>query len=134
MESEVSYTISQAVTAHEQAKLASSRGPPLWTLLAMLVLGWNELISLLYNPVLLVFLVLLFVFGRAVFVRIDLGSELEKGFVPALVSISLKLTPILIEVTQHFVWQIKDAIEKNAEKGKEANTATTNSRKEKKEE
>jgi len=117
MESEISYTVSQAVTAHEAAKQASNRGPPLWTIIAMLFLGWNELMSLLYNPVLLVLLILLFVLGRAVYTRIDLGAELEKGFIPALISISMKLTPILIEVSQQFAWQIKEAIEKNAQAG-----------------
>jgi hypothetical protein len=119
MESEISYTISQAVTAHEASKQASNRGPPLWTIMAMLVLGWNELVSLLYNPVLLILVILLFVFARAIYTRIDLGAELEKGFVPALVSISLKLVPIVLEVGHQFAYQVKEAIEKNAEKGKE---------------
>ena len=92
VESEVAYVVSQAVTAHEAAKRESARGPPLWTILAMAVLGWNELVSLLRNPVLLVLLVVLFVFVRAVYTRIDLGAELEKGFIPAMISISLKLT------------------------------------------
>lgn len=118
MESEASYTVTQAVSAHEAAKLASNKGPPLWTIIAMVLLGWNELVSLLYNPVLLVFLVLLFVFGRAVYTRIDIGSELEKGFVPALISISMRIVPILVEVSQQFAWQIKQAIEKNAEAGR----------------
>ncbi|QDZ19256.1 root hair defective 3 GTP-binding protein Rhd3 [Chloropicon primus] len=126
MESEVSYTISQAVTAHEAAKQASNRGPPLWTIIAMVLLGWNEIMSVLYNPLLLIFLVLLFVFGRAVWLRIDIGSELEKGFIPALVSISLKITPILIEVCQQFAWQVKEAIEKNAEAGKPKEKVATN--------
>ena len=119
MESEISYTISQAVTAHEASKQASNRGPPLWTILAMLVLGWNELVSLLYNPVLLILVILLFIFARAIYTRIDIGAELEKGFVPALISISLKLLPIILEVSQQFAFQVKEAIEKNAEKGKE---------------
>ena len=118
VESEVAYVVSQAVTAHEAAKRESARGPPLWTILAMAVLGWNELVSLLRNPVLLVLLVVLFVFVRAVYTRIDLGAELEKGFIPAMISISLKLTPIVVEVCQQFAWQVKDAIEKNAEAGR----------------
>ena len=76
-------------------------------------MGWNEFIALLYNPVLLVLLILLFVFGRAVYTRIDIAAELEKGFIPALISISLKLTPILVEVAGQFAGQIKDALEQH---------------------
>lgn len=113
MESEISYTVSQALAAQEAARQASQRGPPLWALLAIGVLGWNEFIALLYNPVLLVLLILLFVFGRAVYTRIDIAAELEKGFIPALISISLKLTPILVEVAGQFAGQIKDALEQH---------------------
>ena len=120
MESEISYTISQAVTAHEAAKQASNRGPPLWTILAMLVLGWNELVSLLYNPILLILLIIVFIFGRAIVQRINLAEEMEKGFIPALISIGMKLTPIVIEVSQQFAWQIMAAIEKNSDKGQES--------------
>ena len=91
-----------------------------------------ELVSLLRNPVLLVLLVVLFVFVRAVYTRIDLGAELEKGFIPAMISISLKLTPIVVEVCQQFAWQVKDAVEKNAEAGRaKAGTAAAGAGEEK---
>jgi len=41
----------QALSAQQTASLAGSRPPPLWAMLAMVFLGWNEFLSLLYNPV-----------------------------------------------------------------------------------
>lgn len=40
----------QALSAQQANKLAHSRGPPFWAVLAILVLGWNEFMALLWNP------------------------------------------------------------------------------------
>jgi hypothetical protein len=40
----------QAMAAQQANKLASNRAPPLWAILAILVLGWNEFVGLIYNP------------------------------------------------------------------------------------
>ncbi len=41
----------QAQATQQANRLASNRAPPLWALLAILVLGWNEFVALLWNPV-----------------------------------------------------------------------------------
>jgi len=43
--------------------------------------------------------------------RLDLASELEKGLVPAVVSICMKILPIAAEVTAHFVDQAQRALQ-----------------------
>ena len=110
MDNEISYTVQQAILAQEAAKQASNRAPPLWAIASIIILGWNELMMLLWNPFLLVVLVLFLILGRAIYMRVDIASELEKGFVPALISISMKLVPIIIEVSLHFAQQVKTAL------------------------
>ena len=44
----------QAVNTQEANKAASNRLPPLWAMAAMVLLGWNEAMSILTSPVRLV--------------------------------------------------------------------------------
>lgn len=46
--------IVQAVNTQEANKAASNRLPPLWAMVAMILLGWNEAMSILTSPVRLV--------------------------------------------------------------------------------
>ena len=48
----------------DMRKATTSRMPPVWALLGLAVLGWNEFTSLLSNPLLLITLVIagLFIF------------------------------------------------------------------------
>ena len=42
----------------DMRKATTSKMPPVWALLGLVVLGWNEFTSLLYNPLLLMVLVI----------------------------------------------------------------------------
>lgn len=44
----------QAINTQEANKAASNRLPPLWAMVAMVLLGWNEAMSILTSPVRLV--------------------------------------------------------------------------------
>ena len=44
----------QAINTQEANKAASHRLPPLWAMVAMILLGWNEAMSILTSPVRLV--------------------------------------------------------------------------------
>mmetsp|Transcript_11660 Transcript_11660/g.29702 ORF Transcript_11660/g.29702 Transcript_11660/m.29702 type:complete len:738 (-) Transcript_11660:373-2586(-) len=78
MNSEVSYMLSQALAAQEAAKQANNRAPPLWTILAIAALGWNEFVALLHNPILLFFLIFLFVYVRVGPVPLHFEVELSE--------------------------------------------------------
>jgi hypothetical protein len=41
----------QALSTQHANKMAGSRAPPLWAVLLIVVLGWNEFMALLWNPV-----------------------------------------------------------------------------------
>ena len=72
--------------------------PPLWALAAIVVLGMNEFLVILYNPLWLLLLILLFLFGKTVYQELDIDGELQAGLLPGLLSISVKLWPTLTQV------------------------------------
>jgi hypothetical protein len=43
--------VQQALAAQQANKLAGNRAPPFWAILAILFLGWNEFMAVLFNPV-----------------------------------------------------------------------------------
>ena len=56
--------VQQALSAQQSNKLAHNRPPPLWALAAILLLGYNEAVALLFNPVYLLLGLLAFLFFR----------------------------------------------------------------------
>ena len=95
---ETEYTISQAMAAQEAAKRNKSWLPPPWAMMAMVVLGFNEFMALLRNPLYLVLIFVLYLVGKAVYVQLDIGREFEHGVVPGLISVSTKLLPTVMNL------------------------------------
>ena len=65
--SDSSFAVQQAMATQEANRAAQNRMPPLWAIAAMVVLGFNEFLAVLYNPFWLVLLLLLFLFGKTVY-------------------------------------------------------------------
>ncbi len=57
----------QAQATQDANRAATSRMPPAWAVLAMVVLGFNEFLALLYNPLYILLGLVLFLFGRTVY-------------------------------------------------------------------
>ena len=57
----------QAQATQEANRAASNRWPPLWAIGAMLVLGADEFLAVLYNPLWLVLGLLIFLFIKSVY-------------------------------------------------------------------
>mmetsp|Transcript_17254 Transcript_17254/g.51819 ORF Transcript_17254/g.51819 Transcript_17254/m.51819 type:complete len:843 (-) Transcript_17254:172-2700(-) len=85
--------VQQALATQQANKLAGNRGPPLWAILAILVLGWNEFMGLLCSPTFLVLGVLLFLFGRTLYFELDVDGEMAKGSLPGAISLAHKIGP-----------------------------------------
>eukprot|EP00798_Chlamydomonas_sp_ICE-L_P005756 gene5756-6050_t len=85
--------VQQALSAQHANKLANNRLPPLWAIVAMLVLGWNEAMAVLFNPMLLIAGVLLLLFVRTLYFELDVDSEMQKGALPGAISLSHKFVP-----------------------------------------
>lgn len=94
---ETEYTISQALSAQEAKRHGNSMLPPPWAVAAMVVLGFNEFMALLRNPIYLPIVLVAFLLARVVWVQLDLGRQFQYGFVPGIVSMSSKYLPTIME-------------------------------------
>ena len=64
------------------------------------MLGFNEFMAVLYNPLWLLLLLLLFLFARTVYVEMDVEGELARGLLPGALALSAKFVPALKKVTR----------------------------------
>ncbi|TVU30023.1 hypothetical protein EJB05_21625 [Eragrostis curvula] len=101
---ETEYTVTQAIAAQEANKRNNNWLPPPWALAAMAVLGFNEFMTLLRNPLYLAVIFVVFLVGKAFWVQLDVANEFQNGFVsvqstlPALLSLSTKFVPTIMNI------------------------------------
>lgn len=88
----------QALSTQQANRLASSRAPPLWALLAIVMLGWNEFMAVLWNPVYLILAVAALLFFKTLYSELDVDAEMSKGTLPGLISIAAKFVPVVKRV------------------------------------
>lgn len=81
-------------------KATSNRLPPLWAIVAMVILGYNEFISVLYNPLWLIALVLICLFGKTVYDELEVDAEMQQGLLPGCLALSHKFVPTVKAVAQ----------------------------------
>jgi hypothetical protein len=97
--SDSTFAVQQALATQEANRAAQNRLPPLWAIVAMVVLGFNEFMAVLYNPLWLIFLLLLFLFGKTVYQEMDVEREMQRGLLPGAIALSSKFVPALKKVT-----------------------------------
>lgn len=83
----------QQATATQEAYKANNRGPPLWAIAAMVVLGWNEFWALVYSPLYLTLGLLAFLFLRTLYYELDVEQEFHRGSLPAFLSLAPRILP-----------------------------------------
>lgn len=87
--------VQQAVATQEANRAAGNRMPPLWAIAAMIVLGWNEFFSIMRNPLWLLVLAVLFLFGKTVYQDLEVDTEMQRGLLPGILVLGGKLGPTL---------------------------------------
>lgn len=95
---ETDYTISQAMAAQEASRSKNSWLPPAWAIVAMVVLGFNEFMVLLKNPLYLLIGFVVYLLGKALWVQLDVGNEFRHGIMPGILSVSNKLLPTVMNL------------------------------------
>ncbi|KAG8051567.1 hypothetical protein GUJ93_ZPchr0001g31214 [Zizania palustris] len=95
---ETEYTVTQAIAAQEANKRNNNWLPPPWALAAMAILGFNEFMTLLKNPLYLGVIFVVFLVGKAIWVQLDIAKEFQNGFLPALLSLSTKFVPTIMNI------------------------------------
>ncbi|KAK7251958.1 hypothetical protein RIF29_35589 [Crotalaria pallida] len=97
---ETEYTVTQAISAQEAYKRGNNWLPPPWAILAMVILGFNEFMILLRNPLYLVALFVVFLFGKAIWVNMDIAGEFRIGTLAGLLSISSRFLPTVMNLVK----------------------------------
>ncbi|XVF86825.1 hypothetical protein PTKIN_Ptkin18bG0073600 [Pterospermum kingtungense] len=95
---ETEYSVTQAISAQEANKRNNNWLPPPWAILALLILGFNEFMTLLRNPLYLFVIFVGFLLLKALWVQLNISGEFRYGFVPGLISLSTKVLPTVINL------------------------------------
>nr|XP_043638336.1 protein ROOT HAIR DEFECTIVE 3-like [Erigeron canadensis] len=95
---ETEYTVTQAISAQEANKRSSNWLPPPWAILALFVLGFNEFMTLLRNPLYLILIFVGYLIMRALWVQLGIASQFQNGFLPGILSLSTKLIPAMLNI------------------------------------
>ncbi|ONK76557.1 uncharacterized protein A4U43_C03F29510 [Asparagus officinalis] len=96
--SETDYTVTQAIAAQEANKRNNNWLPPPWTIAVILVLGFNEFMTLLRNPLYLGFIFVAYLLGKALWVQLDIAGEFRNGALPGILSLSTKFLPTVMNL------------------------------------
>ncbi|KAK6264238.1 hypothetical protein SCA6_019672 [Theobroma cacao] len=72
--------------------------PPPWAIVALIVLGFNEFMTLLRNPLYLGVIFVGFLIMKALWVQLDISGEFRNGALPGLLSLSTKFLPTVMNL------------------------------------
>ncbi|KAK4395123.1 protein ROOT HAIR defective [Sesamum angolense] len=95
---ETEYTVTQAISAQEASKRSNNWLPPPWAIVALIILGFNEFMTLLRNPLYLGFIFVGYLLAKALWVQLDISREFSNGALPGLLSISTKFLPTIMSL------------------------------------
>ncbi|PHT32251.1 Protein ROOT HAIR DEFECTIVE 3 [Capsicum baccatum] len=77
----------------EASKRNNNWLPPPWAIVALLILGFNEFMTLLRNPLYLGVIFVAFLLVKALWVQLDISGEFRNGALPGFLSIATKFIP-----------------------------------------
>ncbi|KAK7402264.1 hypothetical protein VNO78_14390 [Psophocarpus tetragonolobus] len=95
---ETEYSVSQAIAAQEANNRSNNWLPPPWAIIALLILGFNEFMTLLRNPLYIGVIFVVYLLVKALWVQLDIAGEFRNGALPGIISLSSKLVPIIMNI------------------------------------
>ncbi|XP_021819623.1 protein ROOT HAIR DEFECTIVE 3 homolog 2-like [Prunus avium] len=95
---ETEYSVTQAISAQEAHKRSNNWLPPPWAIMAMIVLGFNEFMLLLKNPLYLMVLFVAFLISKALWVQMDIAGQFQHGTLSGILSISSRFLPTVMDL------------------------------------
>ncbi|KAI3766456.1 hypothetical protein L2E82_16514 [Cichorium intybus] len=102
---ETEYTITQAIASQEANKRNNNWLPPPWAIAAMVVLGFNEFMTLLRNPLWLLVIFVSYLLAKALWVQLDISGEFRNGALPGILSLSTKFIPTITNLLRKLAEQ-----------------------------
>ncbi|CAM8957342.1 unnamed protein product [Rhodiola kirilowii] len=97
-QTETEYSVAQAIAAQEANKRNNNYMPPPWAMVALVVLGFNEFMTLLRNPLWLGVIFVAYLLIKAMWVQLDISGEFRNGALPGLLSLSTKFLPTIMNL------------------------------------
>ncbi|KAL1829274.1 hypothetical protein ACET3Z_007686 [Daucus carota] len=104
-QTETEYTVTQAIAAQEASKRSNNWLPPPWAIVAMILLGFNEFMTLLRNPLWLLVIFVGYLLSKALWVQLDISGEFRNGALPGLLSLSTKFLPTVMNLLKKLAEQ-----------------------------
>ncbi|KAL5577679.1 hypothetical protein UlMin_019378 [Ulmus minor] len=98
--SETEYSVTQAISAQEAHKRSNNWMPPPWAIAAMIILGFNEFMLLLKNPLYLIVLFVVYLLSKALWIQMDIPGEFRHGPIAGMLSISSRFLPTVMNLIQ----------------------------------
>ncbi|KAJ0981662.1 hypothetical protein J5N97_009917 [Dioscorea zingiberensis] len=95
---ETEYSVTQAISAQEAHRRSNSWLPPPWAIVAIAVLGFNEFMALLRNPLYLIVLFVLYLLSKALWVQLDVNGEFRHGAVSGILALSSRFLPMVLNL------------------------------------
>lgn len=95
---ETEYTVGQAIATQEASRRSSTFLPPPWAIVALLILGFNEFMLLLRNPLYLGLLFVLFLLAKALWVQLDVAGVFQHGALSGILQLSTKFLPTVMGI------------------------------------
>ncbi|XP_058197059.1 protein ROOT HAIR DEFECTIVE 3 homolog 2 isoform X2 [Rhododendron vialii] len=96
--SETDYSVTLANSAQEAYKKSNNWLPPPWAILAMIVLGFNEFMLLLKNPLYPMILFVVFLLAKALWVQMDIPGEFRHGYLAGVLSVTSRFLPTVMNL------------------------------------
>ncbi|KAE8734346.1 Protein ROOT HAIR DEFECTIVE 3-like protein 2 [Hibiscus syriacus] len=104
---ETEYIVTQAISAQEAYKQSNNWLPPPWAIVAMVVLGFNEFMLLLRNPLYLMVLFVAYLLSKAMWVQMDIPGQFQHGTLAGLISISSRFLPTVMNLLKRLAKRLR---------------------------
>ncbi|KAL0800721.1 hypothetical protein Bca101_055896 [Brassica carinata] len=123
---ETEYTVTQAISAQQANKRGNNWLPPPWAIFALIILGFNEFMTLLRNPLYLGVLFVGFLLLKALWTQLDIPGEFRNGALPGIISISAKFVPTVMNLVKNLADQGEAPPAANPENRRPSNNTSSN--------
>ncbi|KAF6148812.1 hypothetical protein GIB67_038145 [Kingdonia uniflora] len=91
-------TLATSTWEEEANKRTNNWLPPPWAILALVVLGFNEFMTLLRNPLYLGVIFVAFLLLKALWVQLNISSAFQNGILPGVLSLSTRFLPTVMNL------------------------------------
>ncbi|RDX65384.1 Protein ROOT HAIR DEFECTIVE 3-like 1, partial [Mucuna pruriens] len=83
--------------------------PPPWAIVALLLLGFNEFMTVLRNPLYIAFIFVGFLLLKALWVQLDIANDFRHGALPGMIALSAKLIPTIMNLVRKLAEEAQSA-------------------------